>query len=112
MKTNEIDVTQMGEQIKDSLALIDFGACRDGDPVEWMFYASNMCKHCVGSEDVNFAAARIIAAEYRNILKILGDPVAVHLNLLRGTIAYTREGLKHVMGDTQLSSDTINKNTL
>ena len=48
-----------------ALALVDFGACRDGDPADWINVASPMCAHCIGSEDVNLAAARIIAAEYR-----------------------------------------------
>ena len=48
-----------------ALALVDFGPCRDGDPADWINVASPMCAHCIGSEDVNLAAARIIAAEYR-----------------------------------------------
>ena len=83
-----------------ALALVDFGACRDGDPADWINVAAPMCAHCVGAEDVNLAAARILAAEYRNILEILKDPGAVHINMLRGTIAWTPEHLRHVIGDS------------
>lgn len=54
-------------ELSDALALVDFGACRDGDPAEWINVASPMCKHCKGTEDVNLAAARIIAVEYRRL---------------------------------------------
>jgi len=30
-----------------------------------------MCAHCEGPEDVNLAAARIIAAEYRKVLAVI-----------------------------------------
>lgn len=53
------------QQLKDALALVDFGACRDGDPADWTNVASPMCAHCIGLEDVNLAAARIIADAYR-----------------------------------------------
>jgi hypothetical protein len=42
-----------------------------------------------------------LAAEVERLreeLEKLKDPVAVHINLLRGTIAYTRAGLLHVLG--------------
>ena len=51
--------------LHDALALVDFGACRDGNPAEWIKVSGPMCAHCIGSEDVNLAAARIIAAHYR-----------------------------------------------
>jgi hypothetical protein len=87
--------------LADALALVEFGPCRDAArPQDWMAVASPMCQHCEGTEDVNFAAARIIAAEYRNVLEILKDPVAVHINMLRGTIAWTPEHLRHVLGDS------------
>ncbi len=35
-----------------------------------------------------------------HMLKILSDPAAVHINLLRGTIAWTPEHLRHVLGDS------------
>jgi hypothetical protein len=76
-----------GSALVDALALVEFGPCRDAArPQDWMAVASPMCQHCEGTEDVNFAAARIIAAEYRNVLEILKDPAAVHINLLRGTM--------------------------
>lgn len=53
------------QQLKDALALVDFGACRDGDPADWINVASPMCDHCIGLEDVNLAAARIITDAYR-----------------------------------------------
>jgi len=52
--------------LRDALALVDFGPCKTADrPQDWMMVASPMCAHCEGVEDVNLAAARIIAAEYR-----------------------------------------------
>ena len=84
-----------------ALALVDFGPCRGAErPQDWINAAGPMCAHCEGVEGVNLAAARIIAAEYRNVLKILKDPVAVHINMLRGTIAWTPENLRHVLGDS------------
>lgn len=84
-----------------ALALVDFGPCRGAErPQDWINVASPMCGLCEGREDVNLAAARIIAAEYRHVLEILKDPVAVHINMLRGTIAWTPEHLRHVLGDS------------
>jgi hypothetical protein len=52
--------------LADALALVEFGPCRDAArPQDWMSVAAPMCAHCQGSEDVNFAAARIIAVEYK-----------------------------------------------
>ena len=52
--------------LRDALALVDFGPCKTADrPQDWVNVASPMCAHCEGVEDVNLAAARIIAAEYR-----------------------------------------------
>jgi hypothetical protein len=57
------------QQLKDALALVDFGACKDAErPQEWINVASPMCDHCIGTEDINLAAARIITAEYRKLL--------------------------------------------
>jgi hypothetical protein len=59
--------------LRDALALVDFGPCKTADrPQDWMNVASPMCAHCEGVEDVNLAAARIIAAEYR----VAADKVA------------------------------------
>ncbi len=46
-------------------------------------------------------ALETLAAAYRDVLRILKDPVAVHINMLRGTIAWTPEHLRHVLGDSQ-----------
>jgi hypothetical protein len=56
------------QQLKDALALVDFGSCRDGDPADWINVASPMCAHCIGTEYINLAAARIVTAEYRKLL--------------------------------------------
>ena len=61
---------QGNQALKDALKLVDFGACRDGDPVDWVNVASPMCAHCIGLEDVNLAAARIITEEYRKITQL------------------------------------------
>lgn len=61
MNTNE------KTKLEESLNLVDFGPCKDsGRPQDWISVAGPMCKHCVGSEDVNLAAARIIAKAYRD----------------------------------------------
>ena len=58
--------------LRDALSLADFGPCRTADrPQDWINVASPMCAHCEGAEDVNLAAARIIAWEYRNALAML-----------------------------------------
>ena len=55
-----------------ALALVDFGPCRGAErPQDWIKVASPMCAHCEGAEDVNLAAARIIAAEYRKALAVI-----------------------------------------
>jgi hypothetical protein len=54
--------------LADALALVDFGPCKDAErPQDWINVAGPMCAHCDGTEDVNLAAARIIAAEYRKL---------------------------------------------
>ena len=55
-----------------ALALVDFGPCRGAErPQDWINVAGPMCAHCDGVEDVNLAAARIIAAEYRKALAVI-----------------------------------------
>ena len=38
--------------------------------------------------------------ELEQIKAVLADPVAVHLNMMRGTIAWTPANLRHLLGDT------------
>lgn len=55
-----------------ALSLVDFGPCRGAErPQDWINVAGPMCAHCDGVEDVNLAAARIIAAEYRKALAVI-----------------------------------------
>ena len=55
-----------------ALALVDFGPCKGSErPQDWINVAGPMCAHCEGVEDVNLAAARIIAAEYRKALAVI-----------------------------------------
>jgi len=55
-----------------ALALVDFGPCRVAEhPQDWINVAGPMCAHCEGMEDLNLAAARIIAAEYRKALAVI-----------------------------------------
>ena len=42
---------------------------------------------------------RVIEGEHQRILATLKDPAAVHANMLHGTIAWTPELLKHIIGD-------------
>jgi len=54
--------------VEQALALIDFGPCRSHpQPGEWFKVSAPMCAHCIGIENVDQAAGRIIAAEYRRI---------------------------------------------
>ena len=39
-------------------------------------------------------------AELEQIKAILADPLAVHLNMLRGTIQWTPANLRHLMGES------------
>jgi len=55
-----------------ALALVNFGPRRGAEhPQDWINVAGPMCAHCEGAEDVNLAAARIIAAEYRKVMAVL-----------------------------------------
>jgi hypothetical protein len=55
-----------------ALTLVDFGPCRGSErPQDWINVAGPMCAHCRVAEDVNLAAARIIAAEYRKALAVI-----------------------------------------
>jgi hypothetical protein len=55
-----------------ALSLVDFGPCRGAErPQDWINVAGLMCAYCEGVEDVNLAAARIIAAEYRKALAVI-----------------------------------------
>lgn len=86
--------------LSDALALVDLGARRDADAIRWTAAAQKMCGHCIGGETVDEAAGRIIAEAYRDTLAILASPSSVHLNMLRGTIAWTPEHLRHLLGDS------------
>lgn len=66
--TDELNPTPL----EDALALVDFGPCRSAErPQDWMIVASPMCAHCVGTENVDQAAARIIAEAYRKTLAVV-----------------------------------------
>ncbi len=43
--------------------------------------------------------------EIEQIKAILADPVAVHLNMLRGTIKWTPAHLRHLLGDTTATDE-------
>jgi hypothetical protein len=61
-----------GSALDAALALVDFGSCRGAErPQDWLNVAGPMCEHCEGEEDVNLAAARIIATEYRKALAVI-----------------------------------------
>ncbi len=57
----------------------------------------------------SFAAIidRETVAELEQIKKIIADPVAVHLNMMRGTIAWTPENLRHLLGDEDKVRDLV-----
>ena len=50
-----------GSALGDALALIALGPQRSANAVEWCRVSLEMCKHCKGTENVNEAAARIVA---------------------------------------------------
>jgi len=55
-----------GDSVAASLALVDFGPCKEsGQPADWVKVASPMCEYCDDGENVDFAAARILAGEVR-----------------------------------------------
>jgi len=61
-----MDLTAYQQIMDAALALVDFGPCRGAErPQDWINVAGPMCAYCEDMEDVNLAAARIIAAEYR-----------------------------------------------
>lgn len=49
--------------VRDALALVRVGPRRGSDQREWMNAAAAMCGKCSGTEDVNEAAARILATQ-------------------------------------------------
>jgi hypothetical protein len=83
-----------------ALALHDVGSQHEADPIKWTDAAFALSDHCIGREDVTDAALRIVVDAYRNTLAILASPSSVHINMLRGTIAWTPEHLRHVLGDS------------
>ena len=83
-----------------AFALLDCGPKRKSDPQKWTDAAYALSEHCRDGEDVSETAMRILGAAYRNTLQALQDPVSVHINMLRGTIAWTPGGLLHVLGDS------------
>ncbi len=52
------------EQIEAALALVDVGPAKN---LQWMACAVPMSKYCLPHEDVDQAAARILAAEVRRL---------------------------------------------
>lgn len=57
-----------------ALALVDFGPCRAHPrPSQWFMVSSPMCAHCMGIENVDQAAGRILAEAYRETLAILAS---------------------------------------
>ena len=66
--------------LESALALVDFGPCKTANrPQDWINVAGPMCAYCEGVEDVNLAAARIIAGEYRKAQAMTWIPVAERL---------------------------------
>jgi len=60
--------------LSDALALVDFGPCRgSAEPAKWMLFAGPMCAHCADLENVDQAAARILAAAYKELWFALGQ---------------------------------------
>jgi hypothetical protein len=69
--TTENTNTQMNA-LEAALALVDFGPCRGAKrPQDWVNVASPMCEHCIGEEDVNLAAARIIAESRMEMMEMM-----------------------------------------
>ncbi len=63
-----------------ALALIALGPQRRANAIEWLQVSLEMCKHCLGTETVNEAAARIVAEWlrcYEERLKIIASDAAV-----------------------------------
>jgi hypothetical protein len=58
------DEAKQNTEVSDALALVDFGTARTK---EWMDVAEPMCAHCAGTENVDQAAGRILAAEVRRL---------------------------------------------
>lgn len=56
-----------------ALALVDFGPVRSE---EWFIPAQVMCDNCQPGEDVDQAAARILAAEVRRLRAVIEEGMA------------------------------------
>jgi len=75
---------------------------------------SSLIEYCYANDmaklETELTAAR---SEIAQIKAILANPVAVHSNLLRGTIAWTPEHLRHILGDySELTAVTEQRDKL
>ena len=57
-----------GSEVKDAMALVKYGT---GRASEWMNVAEPMCAHCIGRENVDQAAGRILAAELNRLHDVI-----------------------------------------
>lgn len=57
-----------GSALSDAIALIKIGP---GQTVEWLKVAGPMCAHCIGRENVDQAAGRIVLAELTKLRGII-----------------------------------------
>ena len=68
-EVNVRSIEDMKQELKDALALIDFGPARGAEsPQKWIPLALAMMPHSKELEDVNLTAARIVAAAHRELL--------------------------------------------
>lgn len=54
----------LARPVLDALALVNFGTEKTSD---WLNVAGPMCAHCIGTENVDQAAGRILAAEIERL---------------------------------------------
>jgi len=100
-------MTTSTEAVKAALALAD---SRDNIQSRYEAISRLRSTECIGeSETADQACVRVLAAEVRSIRAILSDASAVHLNMLRGTIAWTPENLRHVTGDDTVIAELLDE---
>lgn len=65
-----------------------------------MLFLAVTCNSCGATGPTATSAVRATALwEAQHVPEILRNPVAVHINMLRGTIAWTKDHLRHLIGE-------------
>jgi hypothetical protein len=84
------EMTDLARQLERELA----------ESTESLAFQTQLNREVIELEKKTLGERNDARAESDQIKAILADPVAVHLNMMRGTIAWTPANLRHLLGDT------------